>query len=97
MAHASDGGGGSMRPPALPDDDRNVSMALQAGSRKKTGHMAGFFVPMEQPQSAMARFGSIALLLSRCVFDSRFISGNTATAIMVQTSAAMPSLLNRLV
>jgi len=29
--------------------------------------------------------------------DKRFISGNTAIAIRVQTSAATPSLLNRLV
>jgi len=66
---------------------------------QKTGHAAGFLLSalLDPRQSAMARFGSIALLLSRCVFDSRFINGNTATAIIVQTSAAMPSLLNRLV
>jgi hypothetical protein len=88
-----------MRLSALPDDDRNVSTALQARTRmKKTGPAAGFFVCVER--SAFFCDGQFRIdqpLLSRCAFDSRFISGSTATAIMVQTSAAMPSLLNRLV
>ena len=88
-----------MRVGALPDDDHDVSIAFQAGARnKKTGHAAGFFVCSDG--SAFFGEGQFRIdqpLLSRCAFDSRFISGSTATAIMVQTSAAMPSLLNRLV
>ena len=88
-----------MRVGALPDDDRDVSMALQAGTRMKKPALRPVFsfASNAQRASATASFRIDQALLSRCAFDSRFISGSTATAIMVQTSAAMPSLLNRLV